>query len=125
MSRVASPPGTDTRKCNSNTHKAFVLQTICLNCFLTKTSNHASTQGTFHNLNCFGRSTSAVEFIAEFTDMQYETVAKYDVDHVLHNVLDYVLSRLFSPKYEIFGVRINFKDLSAKFQHLLWAPCPG
>ena len=68
---------------------------------------------------------SAVEFIAEFTDMQYETVAKYDVDHVLHYVLDYVLSTLFSPKYEIFGVQINVKDLSEKFQHLLWAPSPG
>ena len=100
------------------------MQTICLNCFLTKTRNHASTQGTFHKLNCFGRSTSAVEFIAEFTDMQYETVAKYDVDHVLHYVLDYVLSTLFSPKYEIFGVPINVKDLSAKFQHLLWASLP-
>ena len=69
--------------------------------------------------NCIRHPTPAVEFIAEFTDMHYEIVAKYDVDHVLHYVLDYVLSTLFSPKYEIFGVPINVKDLSEKFQHLL------
>ena len=51
-----------------------------------------------------GHSTPAVEFIAEFIDASYETVAKDDIDHVLHYVLDYVLSMLSSPKYEIFGV---------------------
>ena len=65
-----------------------------------------------------------MESIAEFTDIQYEIGAKYDVDHVLHYVLDYVLSTLFSTKYEIFGVQINVKDLSAKFQHLLKASSP-
>ena len=54
-----------------------------------------------------------------FADMQYEILEKYDVGHVLHYVLDYVLSTLFSPNYEIFGMRINVKDLSVKFQHLL------
>ena len=37
---------------------------------------------------------SAVKFMAEFTD----------VNHALHYVPDYVLSILFSSKYEIFGV---------------------
>ena len=70
-----------------------------------------------HGLNCIGHSTPVVEFLAQFTDMQYETVAKDDVDYVLHYVLDYVLCTLFSPKYEILGVRINDKDLSAKSRH--------
>ena len=98
-----------------NPQKAYVLQTVRFNCFLTKTSNHASTQGTLHNLNCIGHSIPVAEFLAQFTDMQYETVAKDDIGYVLHYVLDYVLCTLFSPKYEIFGVQINFKDLSAKF----------
>ena len=107
-----------------NPHKACVLQNICFNCFLTKTSNHASTQGTLHGLNCIGHSTPVVEFLAQFTDMQYETVAKDDVDYVLHYVLDYVLCTLFSPKYEILGVRINDKDLSAKSRHMLCVSSP-
>ena len=56
--------------------------------------------------------------------MQYETVAKDDVDYVLHYVLDYVLCTLFSPKYEILGVRINDKDLSAKSRLMLCVSSP-
>ena len=127
MSQVASLPGTDTRNCNSNMMqplRSLFPTSHSFQLLLQKISNHASTQGTLHNLDCIGHSTPAVEFIAEFTDMQYEIVAKYAVDHVLHYVLDYVLSTLFSQKHEIFEVQINVKDLSAKFQHLLWASSP-
>ena len=70
MSRVASLPGTDTRKCNSNMMQPIQSLRPTDHAFQMlphKTSNHASTQSTAHNFNCFGHSTSAVELIDEFT----------------------------------------------------------
>ena len=124
MSEVALLPGTDTRNCKSNT-----IQSLRPTDHSFQLLPHQNKQPCFDPRYApqpeqLGHSTPAVEFTAEFTDMQYEIVAKYDVDHVLHYVLDYVLSTLFSTKYEIFRVRRNIKDLTAKFQHLLWASSP-